>query len=80
MKGIVMCAAILLAGCVATKNEPSTVANDQASWMCTGYGLTLGTDSFEQCQDEVDRAIQRQAISSEAIVNCTPMGKQTVCQ
>jgi hypothetical protein len=67
-------------GPVAIKNEPFTVANDEASWMCAVYGFTLGTDSFEQCSNEVDREIQRHAISFDATVNCTPMGKQTVCQ
>jgi hypothetical protein len=67
-------------GPCATKNELSTVANDQASRMCAVYGFTPGTDAFNQCRSSVDRAIQRQAISSEATVNCTPMGKETVCQ
>ncbi len=67
-------------GPFATKNELSTVADDQASWMCAGYGFTPGTDSSKQCRNTVDRAIQRQAISSDATVNCTPMGKETVCQ
>ncbi len=71
--------AMLLAGC-ATHNQPSKAPSDQAKWMCAGYGFAPGTDPFKQCLNEVDRAIERHIISSRARVNCTPMGKQTVCQ
>ena len=79
-KAIAMCAAILLAGCAAASGEPIKAPSDQAAWMCTGYGFAPGSDPFKRCLNEVDRAIERHAISSRAKINCTPMGGQTVCQ
>ena len=75
-----MFAVLLLAACAAS-NEPVSQRPARAPYssLCEVYGFRPGTDAFEQCADEVDKAMWRSA-RSRARLNCTPMGDRTVCQ
>jgi hypothetical protein len=76
-----MFATLLLAGCAAS-NESVNQRSQRAPYssLCEVYGFRPGSDAFEQCADEVDKAMWRSARSPRARVNCTPMGDRTVCQ
>jgi hypothetical protein len=72
---------LLLAACAAG-NEPVNQRSPRAPYssLCEVFGFRPGTDAFEQCADEVDKAMWRHARSARAHLACTPMGDRTVCQ
>jgi hypothetical protein len=77
---VALFAVALLASCAAP-NQASEQASPRAPYssLCEVYGFKPGTSAFEQCADEVDKAMWRQA-RSRSRLNCTPMGDRTVCQ
>ena len=79
LASIAICAAALLGAC-ATPQQPPRQAGDAPYRYCESNGFKAGTQSFEQCWEEVDKAMWRRARSARAHLACTPMGDTMVCQ
>jgi len=77
---VAICAAAALLGACATPGQPSRQAGDAPYRYCESNGFKAGTQSFEQCWEEVDKAMWRRARSARAHLACTPMGDTMVCQ
>ena len=79
LASIAVCTAILLGAC-ATPEPPARQAGDAPYRYCESNGFKPGMASFDQCWEEVDKAMWRRARSARARLSCTPMGDRMLCQ
>ena len=69
-----------IAGCAHPGVESVQMAEAPPSAACDSFGYERGTEAYEQCAIEVDKALWRAARAPRARLNCTPMGDRVVCQ